>query len=174
MIRWDALHGVEAWEAVLNELLAKARSAASKGEEGEAERKEISDLLVEFVRRSRPNDEEILALDEVASKAAIDLLKTTIDGRIEGIAARSTELARLGKQFEILAEKGKADAASIRLERIREVAQGLTATVASLQGLKATLTEGSDEELAAAIERGIKQVQDLRKLVEAKGPLTRA
>ena len=174
MIDWDKIQGLDAWTRTLDQLLARARAAAAKGQDGEGERKEVSDLLVEFVRKSRPNDDAILALDDVAARAAIDLLKVTIDGRIEGIATRSTELARLGKQFETLAAKGKAQAASIRLDRIREVAQGLTTAVATLQGLKTTLTEGDEKELAAAIDKGIKTVQDLRKLVEQKGPLPQA
>ncbi len=168
MSEFDGIEGPVDWHAKLEALLTEAREAAKQDD---AAREAMADRLVEFVRKSVPNDDAILILDKIAGNAAVDLLKQTVEERVQAITERNAQSAGLGKQFETLAAKGKAEARALRLERVREVADGLTVAVTQLRGFLDNLSGADDATLATDIAEGIETLQDLRKLVETKGPM---
>lgn len=167
MSEFDGIEGHAGWRAKLEELLTEARKAAK---EDDAARETMADRLVEFVRKSVPNDEAILILDKIAGNAAVDLLKQTVEERVQAITERNAQSAGLGKQFEKLAAEGKAEARALRLERVREVADGLTVAVTQLRSFLDDLSDADDSTLATAVAEGIEKLQGLRELVETKGP----
>lgn len=132
----------------------------------------MADRLVEFVIKSvPPGDDAILALDEIAGNAAVDLLKRTIEERVQAITERNAQFAGLRKRFDTLAAKGEAEARALRLERVSEVADHLTDTVTRLRGFLDSFSDDDNGKLAKAIAEGIKPVKDLRELVETEGPM---
>ena len=166
MSEFDGIEGHDGWQAKLNQLLTEARKEAKKDDTA---REVMADRLVEFVTRSVPNDDAILALDEIAKNAAVDLLRRTVEERVQAITERNAQFAGLRKQFETLAAKGEARA--FRLERVREVADRLTDTVTQLRGFLDNLSHPNDDKLVEAVTEGIKTVKDLRELVETEGPM---
>ncbi|MYJ94556.1 MAG: hypothetical protein F4053_02875 [Proteobacteria bacterium] len=168
MSEFDGIEGHDDWQAKLQELLTEARKAAKQDDDA---REAMADRLVQFVIKSLPNDDMILALDEIAGNAAVDLWKRTAEERVQAITERNAQFAGLQKQFETLATKGKTEARALRLKRVREVADGLTNTVTQLRGFLDNLSEADDARLAKAIVEGIKTVKDLRELVETEGPM---
>lgn len=168
MSEFDGIEGYANWQAKLEQLLIDARKAAKQGD---GAREAMADRLVEFIRKSYPNDEVILTLDKIAEEAAVDLLKQTVEERIQAITKRNAQFAGLREQFETIAAKGKVEARMLRLQRVREVTDGLTVTVTQLQSFLDNLSEADDATLATAIAEGIETVQNLRNLVETEGPM---
>lgn len=168
MSEFDGIEGHDGWQAKLNQLLTEARKEAKKDDTA---REVMADRLVEFVIRSVPNDDAILALDEIAKNAAVDLLRRTVEERVQAITERNAQLAGLRKQFETLAAKGAAEARALRLERVRKVADRLTDTVTQLRGFLDNLSHPNDDKLVEAVTEGIKTLKDLRELVEIEGPM---
>lgn len=163
MSEWDEIRGLEGWKKKLDELLAEAAEAC-KCEDVEP-RFKLCRRLNEFVSQSSPNDEQIRALDRIAAAVASDLMRLTIEERLKALVERSTELARLTKDFQAQADAASAEAGAIRLEKARKVAYALTDTVSAIKEFGNALEE-KDAELAARLERAMKSIQDLRSLIE--------
>jgi phage-related protein len=122
--------------------------------------------LNEFVLQSSPNDEQIRALDKIAAAVASDLMRLTIEERLKALVERSTELARLTKDFQAQADAAASAAGAIRLEKARKVILTLTDTVSAIKEFGNALEEGKDADLAARLDRAMKSIQDLRSLIE--------
>ena len=164
MSHWDDIEGYAGWRKELTELLARAEEAAKSPEV--EQRFEVSRRLNEFISTSRPNDEQIRALDTIAAAAAVDLMRLTIDERLKAIIERGAALAKLTKDFEAAAEAAAASAGSIRLERVRRVVQSLTESVEAVNELRLSLQGGADEEMAARLEQALNTLRELRNHVE--------
>ncbi len=164
MSEWDDIRDFEGWKQKLGELLAEA-AAACKSEDVEP-RFKLCQRLNDFVLQSGPNDEKIRALDKIASAAASDLMRLTIEERLKAMVERNTELARLTKEFEAQAKVADQEAGAIRLEKARKAVFSLTDAVGAIKELGSALDEEKDADLAARLDRALKSIQDLRSLIE--------
>ena len=165
MSEWDGIEGFEAWGAKLQALLNEGSRIADGDQDA---RRKLSDRLTEFVVRSRPNEPRILALDDIAGKAAIDLLERNIDERLRSIVARNVELAQVSKRFEEGADALGRTAAQLRLERVTKTLDSLNDSVAKMKDLALTLKGASDKDLAKAIDKAMVAAQGVRDLLERK------
>lgn len=164
MSEWDDIEGHEQWAAKLEELLKEAEAAAR--ETDDRKRLEVSRRLTDFIMHSWPNDKTVKALDEIAKRAAQDVLLQVIGDRLREIAGRTAELRQLAKEFQERAEAASAKASEIRLEKAHRVAQTLTESVHALKDFRTALDEGSNADLVRNVERAVETIQKLRALVE--------
>jgi len=161
---WENIEGHEQWKAKLDELLKDATDAVRESDD--QKRLEVSDRLTDFIMHSWPNDQVIHAMDEIAKRAAQDLLLQTVQDRVREIAGRTAEFHQLAKQFRDSSEEASARAAEIRLQKARRVTQTLTDSVLVLKDFRSALDSGSDADLVRSIEKAIETIQKLRSLVE--------
>jgi hypothetical protein len=164
MSEFDSIEGSEAWRAKLAELLTAAEEA-SKQQDIQV-RLSVNRRLTDFIANSRPNTPEILALDKIAADAGEDLMRLTIEERIASIRSRSTELTRIGKQFEGMAQAAQAAAQGIRLQKAHDAVDNLTASVRALQRLRDVLKAGTDDELAKSVDQVVGSIQKIRSAIE--------
>lgn len=167
MSEWDNIEGLQQWTNKLGELLEAAKEAAHSPDI--EVRLAASDQLAGFIVNSRPNDAAIKALDALAAKASQDLMLATIEERLKEIAGRTAEWHQLAKQFREQAETAGMQAAAIRLEKARRVAQSLTESVHLLQDLRGSLKDTGDPEFARNLARAVEVLQKLRSQIERGG-----
>ncbi|MCK7508715.1 MAG: hypothetical protein MZV70_34900 [Desulfobacterales bacterium] len=132
--------------------------AVAARESDDQKRLEVSDRLTDFIMHSWPNDQVIHAMDEIAKRAAQDLLLQTVQDRVREIAGRTAEFHQLAKQFRGSTEEASAGAAEIRLQKARRVTQALTDSVNVLKDFRAALDRGSDADLVRSIEKAIETI----------------
>lgn len=164
MNEFDNIQGLDGWQAKLDELL-KAAEEAAKQQDLQV-RLGVNRRLTAFIENSRPNTPEILALDKIASDAGHDLMRLTIEERIASIRGRSSELARISKQFDSMSESAEAAAQSIRLQKAHDVVDNLTASVRALQQFRDVLKDGTDDELAKSVDQVVTSIQRVRSTIE--------
>lgn len=167
MSEWDHIEGFQQWSDKLGELLGEAREAA-RGSDDDA-RFAVSDRLTEFILHSRPNDQAIRALDDLAAKTSKDLMLGTIEERLREIVGRTAEWQLISKQFRDLSAAAGAQAATLRLEKAHRVAQSLTESVHLLQDLRNSLGEVSDPDFARNVAKAVETLQKLRVQIERAG-----
>jgi signal transduction histidine kinase len=161
---WDGIEGWEQWQAKLDDLLKQA-DAAARGADDEA-RFAVSSRLTDFIMHSRPNDEPIKAMDEIAKRAAQDLLLQTVQERVREIAGRTAELRQLAKGFRDLAETASSAASEIRLQKAHRLTRALTDSVHLLKDFATSLDTSSDAELIRSLQKAMDTIQKLRAVVE--------
>ena len=93
-------------------------------------------------------------------------MNQTVDERIAAITARTADLALAAKQFKSAAEAAKADAAAIRLEKVKKAVDSLSGAVHSLKHLAAELTDGPDAGISAKVQAAIDSLKALREAVD--------
>lgn len=164
MSEWDNIEGFQQWSEKLGELLGEAREAARNSDS--AARFAVSDRLTEFILNSRPNNEAIKALDEIAARASQDLMLGVLDERLMEIVGRTAEWLQITKQFSEQAAAAGAQAASIRLEKAHRVAISLTESVHRLQDLRSSLVDADDPEFARSVTKAVETLQKLRAQIE--------
>jgi hypothetical protein len=164
MSEWDNITGFQQWSDKLDELLGAAEALAS--DSGTAARLAASRRFRDFIDNSWPNDEAIKALDEIAARAAQDLMLDTVDARLREIAGRTAELRQITKQFRDQAAAVGARATEIRLQKAHRVAQSLTESVHLLKDLRSELSEADDGDLVKNVGRAVETIQKLRALIE--------
>jgi hypothetical protein len=164
MSEWDNIEGFQQWSDKLGELLGEAREAARNPDS--AARFAVSDRLTEFILNSRPNNEAIKALDEIAARASQDLMLGVLDERLMEIVGRTAEWLQIAKQFSEQAAAAGAQAASIRLEKAHRVALSLTESVHRLQDLHSSLVDADDPEFAKSVTKAVETLQKLRAQIE--------
>lgn len=164
MSEWDNINGFEQWSAKLGELLGEAREAARNPDSNA--RFAVSDRLTEFILNSRPNDEAIKALDDLAARTSQDLMLGILDERLKEIVGRTAEWHQLTKQFSEHAASAGAQAAAIRLEKAHRVAQSLTESVNLLQDLRSSLSDTDDPEFSRNVSEAVETLQKLRAQIE--------
>lgn len=164
---WDDIEGTEQWKAKLDELLKAAEGAARENDDGK--RLAVSRRLTDFIMHSWPNDKAIKAMDEIAKRAAQDLLLQTVQERVREIAGRTAELLQLAKEFQDQADAASARASGIRLEKAHRVTRTLTDSVHLLKDFRASLDLSSDADLIRNVEKAMETIQKLRVLVEREG-----
>lgn len=164
MSEWDNIEGFQQWSEKLGELLGEAREAARNSDS--AARFAVSDRLTEFILNSRPNNEAIKALDEIAARASQDLMLGLLDERLMEIVGRTAEWLQITKQFSEQAAAAGAQAASIRLEKAHRVAISLTESVHRLQDLRSSLVDADDPEFARSVTKAVETLQKLRAQIE--------
>lgn len=167
MSEWDNIEGFQQWSDKLGELLGEAREAA-RNPDSDA-RFAMSDRLTEFILNSRPNDQAIKALDNLAARTSQDLMLGTIDERLREIVGRTAEWLQITKQFSDQAAAAGEKAAAIRLEKAHRVAQSLTESVHLLQDLRSSLSDADDPEFARHVSKAVETLQKLRALIERVG-----
>ncbi|MBP1723017.1 MAG: hypothetical protein H6Q44_722 [Deltaproteobacteria bacterium] len=164
MSEWDNIQGFGGWREKLGELLAEAQKAAQN--EDATARFRVSERLNQFVAESWPNDDKIQALDKVAVGAARGLMLSTLEERLKSLVDHNTELTTLTKMIQSQSEAAAASAKAIRLERVNKVLSTFTESVNAIRDFRTVLEKGPDDELTARLERVMKAIQDLRRLVE--------
>ena len=167
MSEWDNISGFQQWSDKLGELLDAAREAAHNPDSNA--RFAVSDRLTEFILNSRPNDQAIKALDNLAARTSQDLMLGTIDERLREIIGRTAEWHQITKQFSDQAAAAGAQAASVRLEKAHRVALSLTESVHLLQDLRSSLSDTDDPEFARNVGKAVETLQKLRVQIERVG-----
>jgi hypothetical protein len=162
---FTGISGVEAWAKKLDELLGVAEQAA-ESDDGAA-RRDIRTRLKEFILHSRPESPEIRMLDAIASETRTALAMESITERLEAIAGRSSDLARLIKEFQTRTEEGRSRANLITLEPARKVVATTTAAIQALKELQAELSVEQDEALLRKISQVLSRLQSLRSEIES-------
>jgi hypothetical protein len=165
MSEFEGIEGVDGWSTKLTVLLKEAQATAQQVELDP--RLAISNRLIEFMVNSSPNSPEILALDRIANEACKDLLRKTIEDRLQSLGSRQADVVALTKKVQVATEESQASAASIRLERTRKVIAGLTDSIQRLNEFKSVLREGADEKLSDSVAKLIASAQKLRSQIES-------
>ena len=148
-----------------NHVLAKRKKLW--GESGNAET--ASDQLAKLeILDHALKDMDAWYLPFVAERNAIRERESAGLMLLTTIRQAVLDRASAHRQLALAIEKGGR---ALRLERVREVADHLTATVTQLRGFLDNLSHLNDDKLAKAITGGIKTVKDLRELVETEGPM---
>lgn len=164
MSEWTGITGYEGWRGKLGELLDEAKEVAR--EDDIEARFALSDRLLTFMKKSRPNSEDIRALDELAREAAADLMKMTIEERLAAVSERTGRYLQLTKEIEARAAEAQAAAASIRLENVVSVIDTTTQAIESIQKLRESLKDtATDRKIADLIDETITAVETLRSRV---------
>ena len=154
------------WKDALKAILDRAAQAAKKKGDTLTERLKISKEFTAFIRSSRPNVPEILELDAIAKKAAIDLLRKEIEDRVAKIQSRDAEYAALIKVTEARIVANKEAAATLRLTKVTAAIDAATQTVESFKKAKESLKDtASDQKLSKALDDATKTVEALKKLL---------
>lgn len=167
MSNWDNLEGFEAWSAELKKLVEEAKNLSS-GDETASDA--LAARLNKFVDCSRPNSEEILELDEIASDLAMDLIFGEIEEVANSVASRDQQISLLTKRLGLEAERNNQNAASIRFEKATELVESLTASVSKVHGLLGALEgvpEAAKKKLTTRLSKLVKEAQAVRGEVEA-------
>lgn len=159
---WKHLKGVDGWLPELKLLLTEAAAAAKQAEF--EPRLKVSQFLAGFIQESWPQTPEMDQLDDLAKQTVASLMMADIDERLGAIASRTTEYAKLTKDFEAVAERNEAAAGSIRLQGIQHLIDATTQTIASAKALAASLdiSKAGDKKIAALIDDTVKAVEKLR------------
>ena len=162
---WKNLKGVDAWLPELKQLLAEANEAAKKAEF--EPRLKVSQFLAGFIQESWPQTPEMDQLDDLAQQTVTSLMMADIDERLGAIVSRTTEHAKLTKDFEAVSERNESAADSIRLKSVQHLIDATTQTIASAKALARSLdTSNIDEKkMAALIEETVGAVEKLRSQV---------
>ena len=148
------------WTAKLRMVLDDAKKAAQDDDLGP--RLEVVDRLTDFIEESFPNDARVHAFDNISAQAATGLLEQTIEKRLQNIAARNVELARLNKTFEAATASAQEEAATLRLGRVRSVLTVLDQGLSAIKDLRDVLKTGTDRELTASLDKALGAIQDVR------------
>lgn len=162
---WKTLKGVEPWLKELKLLLAEANKAAEKDDFDP--RLEVSEFLAGFIQESWPQTPDMDELDELAQETVNSLMLADIQQRLGAIVSRTTEYAKLAKDFDARAERNAAAADSIRLKGVQQLIDATTQTVISAKALAASLDNSKTDEkkLVALIEETVGAVEKLRSQV---------
>lgn len=164
MNEWDGIEGFEAWRSKLQSLLQEANRLA-RGNDDEA-RFKMARRLTEFVENSRPQNDDMNRLDQIAGDTAVSLMQITIEQRLASLTERAVELARLTKEIDARAGAALASAEAIRLTRARSAVDALTRSVNALVDLRAALDNVSETDLADSVEGLIALIQEVRSAIE--------
>lgn len=164
MSEWDNINDVDGWKQKLDELLIEARQIAK--EDDFEKRDAMSHRLMEFVKESRPNTDEVKMLDDIAAKVASDLMMETIEDRLSAITERTGAYHQATKEFEANAEENSAKADSIRLRAITSFIDSTTKTVEAAKELQKALQDNAgDVKLGEKIQATIDAIEQLRSSV---------
>lgn len=164
MNEWDGIEGFEAWRGKLQSLLQEANRLA-RGNDDEA-RFKMARRLTEFVENSRPQNDDMNRLDQIAGDTAVALMQITIEQRLASLTERAVELARLTKEIDARTGAALASAEAIRLSRARSAVDALTRSVNALVDLRAALDNALDTDLADSVEGLIALIQEVRSAIE--------
>jgi hypothetical protein len=166
MSDWDNLNTYDDWRNRLDQLLAEGRDASSRNDD-EARWRVCADLRM-FVQKSRPNTDQVLELDRIASAAAKSLSLEAASGAIGRIESRTAELVVLSKELQRVGERAASSAVALRLERARAATEALAGIAGTLAGLDATLrASAGGEELSARITTIMGMLKDLGDAIHA-------
>ena len=157
---FDKIKDLEGWQAKLKELLAAAEKASTKNDDDV--RITVAGRLNDFVLASSPNTEEIIALDQLATKAASELSLAAVGDAVDRIAARTARLRAITKQLDAVTAKAEQAAASLRLEKAHRVIDAFTEAVRAVDDLDKVLEDGTDDHLRKRLEKLTTSLVDLR------------
>lgn len=161
-IDFDSLETFDDWAGALQQILDQARTAVQSGDV--QRRVEVQDLLAEFIGKS-PN-RIAKGLDDIARKAMDDMLGQAIDEALSSLSSRTADLALHAKLVFDIASDAEASAASIRLDKARQVIDSATSAIVSLSDLRQTLGEAADDQaVVGKIDKAVKVIQELVPLV---------
>jgi hypothetical protein len=166
MSEFDGISDFDGWRRKLDALLNEAKAAAGANDESALE--SIADRLTEFTIESWPDTAEVKALDKIAGDTATRLRKQGIEGKLDAIAARSAELAKLADDFDQAAGANAAKAAGIRLAQTREVVDSATRTVDTLTRFRDSLKSGNDAALISELDKIVAALDALRRRADMK------
>ncbi len=162
-IDWSKLETFDDWAKTLNGLLDEARAAVAAKDAARME--SVVNELVEFQEES-PNA-SCRTLDQIADRAAKDVIASAVSGAVDSIAGRSGELAQYLKEVRAIVAETSEGASRIRLDRAKELAVASSSVIQAAISLRAELSTGKDDTaLAAKIEAAVAAVQELRNAVE--------
>ena len=161
-IDFDSLETFDDWSDALQQILRQGRTALQSGDvQG---RVAVQDLLREFIEKS-PN-RIANGLDDIARKAMDDMLNTALSEALASLSSRTADLAMHAKAISDIASSAEAKAASIRLDKAKQVIDSATSAIVSLNGLRQTLGAAADDQaVVGKIDKAVKVIQELVPLV---------
>lgn len=113
----------------------------------------------------------VAELDAVARQAMRDITVADISNNVAAIASRTAEVAALQKRFSTIAGANNSIAANLRLEKVRDLLNSSTQTIASLRALAETLPTATDadaKKIAQQIDDVIGGLSKLGAAVQTK------
>lgn len=162
-VDWNKLSTFDDWSTTLNSLLDEARSAVAAKDAARME--SVVEELVEFQEES-PNL-ICRTLDQIADRAVRDVMGAAFTDAVSGIASRSAELAQYVKEMKAIVSNTKLEAASIRLDRARQLVQASTEVIQAATNLRLELKNNAgDKQVDQIIGEAIDAIQKLRNAVE--------
>ncbi len=168
MSNWNTLTGYKAWSVELKKLIKEANGARKKTDK--AKRTALRKKLKTFIIKSKPNNADILRLDEIARDLSNDLILSDLSLLADAFAEREQDVIMLTKELHAEADAIEKDASKVRMEKAAELANSLTESVTKVNGLLANLEgmpEAAKKKLATRLAKLTKEVQDARGEVEA-------
>ena len=94
------------------------------------------------------------------------MLGQAIDEALSSLSSRTADLALHAKLVFDIASDAEASAASIRLDKARQVIDSATSAILSLSDLRQTLGEAADDQaVVGKIDKAVKVIQELVPLV---------
>jgi uncharacterized membrane protein YccC len=157
---FDKIKDFAGWKAKLDELLAAGEKASMRDDDDA--RLDVAKRLNQFVLKSSPNTDDMLALDDLATEAARVLSGAVVAEAVESISSRTAALRFITKRLDAAAVKAERAAATIRLEKAHRVIDALTEAVRAVDDLDMVLTEGTDEQLSKRLTKLTDAMRDLR------------
>ena len=159
------LETFEDWKEKLSALLDEAAKIAEldTGDDAVLDRLlKLNDRLTAFQNWSDPEVDGTDELDRIAKQARQDLLESSINRRIQAIAARSADLEVAGKVLERRSIRDAAEAAAIRAEAVSEALHAVNTAVSSAISLKQSLDPVEDADFARKLEKALDSLQSIR------------
>lgn len=134
----------------LQALLGTAQEAAQNGD---ADKRSAASLsLRNFISTSRPNNDFIQNLDQIAGQAAIALLRQNINDCLQDIAACNVALAKANKQFDAAAEQANNTAQTLSLSQLSQALSALNQSAQVIQQLRKDFGSGTDKDLLSSLD----------------------
>lgn len=155
MTSWKNNVSFDDWKTSLRELLDAARAALNAGDDQAVD--DIYSDLENYIVASDDTVPGVAELDRVARQTMRDLVVEAASRNVQTIADRTADVAELEKRFAKQSAANNSIAAGLRLERVREVLDASTQTIASLHALVETLPTATDAG-AAKLEKQINDV----------------
>lgn len=153
-IDWNNLILLPEWAEALQQLLAAAAHAAQRNG---SERQQVAELLRTFVKKS-PVDAG--TLDDIATRAIIDLNSSVIAEAVQAIQDRSAELKQQLALLTGVASQARTDAKSLRFEGVNKVLADAKVALKALQRANNALSS-PDTALTKKIAAIVKAIDEL-------------
>ena len=164
-MNWNELNTYGDWAGVLDRLLTDAHDAVAADDRDQ--KRDAQRALKEFIDNCA-SPVKASELDEIATQAINNIFEATLDKAMAEIGSRTAELANLTKEIKVVTDTANKDAASIRLEKARQVVSSTVQAIEALKDLRQSLKSNQPDEkkLSDGIIVLIGSIQTIRNQVE--------